>query len=180
MKQESADDGESLVIVAQVVKTRGLKGEVVAELLTDFPHRFDALRSLIALSPTGERQLVELENYWLHQDRIVLKFAGYDTIEAASTFINYQLAVPEDQQVALDEGYFYDWQLEGCAVETLLGDSVGKVAGVLRLGGGIEMLAVDDEANQRRLIPMVEAIVIDIDVAEKRIRIDPPEGLLEL
>ena len=91
MKQESADDGESLVIVAQVVKTRGLKGEVVAELLTDFPDRFDDLRSLIALSPTGERNVVELENYWLHNDRIVLKFAGYDRIEAASTLIGLRV-----------------------------------------------------------------------------------------
>lgn len=169
-----------MVIVARAVKTRGLKGELVAELLTDFPDRFHDIRSLIAVSPNGDRQVVDLENHWLHQDRVVLKLAGYDTIEAASEFVGYQFAVPEAERVELTEGYFYDWQLEGCLVETVGGDRVGQVVGVMRLGGGIEMLAVKDDESEKRLIPMVESIVVEIDVASKKIRIDPPEGLLEL
>lgn len=180
MKEASSRDGASLVIVARAVKTRGLKGELVAELLTDFPDRFCDLRSLIAVSPNGERQVVVLESHWLHQNRVVLKLAGYDTIEAAGAFVGYQFAVPEAEQVELAEGYFYDWQLEGCLVETVGGDRVGHVSEVMRLGGDIEMLAVESEDRQKRLIPMVESIVVEVNVASKRIRIDPPEGLLEL
>lgn len=180
MKEASSDGEESLVIIARAVKTRGLKGELVAEVLTDFPERFSVISSLIAVGPSGERQVVELESYWFHQDRVVLKLKGYDTIETASAYINYQFAVPEAEQVELAEGFFYDWQLEGCLVETVTGDRVGQVSEVLRLGGGIEMLAVEGDENQKRLIPMVESIVVEIDVANKRIRIDPPEGLLDL
>lgn len=174
------DRSEPLVIVARVVKTRGLKGELVAELLTDFPDRFADLSSLIAVSPDGERELIELENYWLHQNRVVLKFTGFDSIEAASRFIGYQFAVPEAERVVLEEGSFYDWELEGCLVETNDGAQVGKVGEVVRFGGEIDMLGVDDAAGHRHLVPMTESIVVAVDVAAKKIRIDPPEGLLEL
>ncbi|MGI8734591.1 MAG: ribosome maturation factor RimM [Pyrinomonadaceae bacterium] len=180
MKEASSDGEESLVIIARAVKTRGLKGALVAEVLTDFPERFSGISSLIAVSPGGERQVVELESYWFHQDRVVLKLNGYDTIETARGFVDYQFAVPESEQVELAEGYFYDWQLEGCLVETVGGGRVGQVSEVLRFGGGIEMLAVEGVEHQKCLIPMVESIVVEIDVANQRIRIDPPEGLLDL
>ena len=179
MKNARAE-GDDLVIVARAVKTRGLKGELVAELLTDFPERFDGISSLIAVSPRGERQNVELENHWFHQDRVVLKLAGYDTIETASAFVDYQFAVPENEQVELDDGYFYDWQLEGCFVETTAGNAVGRVSEVMRLGGDVEMLGVENTEGQKHLIPMVESIVVKVDIAAKKILIDPPEGLLEL
>ncbi|MEP6637408.1 MAG: PRC-barrel domain-containing protein, partial [Acidobacteriota bacterium] len=70
--------------------------------------------------------------------------------------------------------------LEGCLVETLDGGSVGYVREVTRPGGGIEMLAVENEEGKRHLVPMVQAIVLGIDIERKRIRIDPPDGLLEL
>ena len=178
--KEASPGGEELVIVARAVKTRGLKGELVAELLTDFPERFSGISSLIAVSPAGERQVVTLESYWLHQDRVVLKLSGYDTIETASGFVGSQFAVPEAERVELDEGYFYDWQLEGCVVETIDGARVGQVSEVVRLGGEIEMLGVENADGQKHLIPMVESIVVEIDIAGKKIEIDPPEGLLEL
>jgi 16S rRNA processing protein RimM len=178
--KNAVGEGDDLVIVARAVKTRGLKGELVAELLTDFPERFDGISSLIAVSPRGERQNVELENHWFHQDRVVLKLVGYDTIETASAFVDYQFAVPENEQVELDDGYFYDWQLEGCLVETTAGNAVGRVSEVMRLGGDIEMLVVESTEGHKHLIPMVESIVVKIDIAEKKIQIDPPEGLLEL
>jgi 16S rRNA processing protein RimM len=180
MKQPGVDDVDSLVIVARALKTRGLKGELVAELLTDFPDRFADIRSLIAVSPRGERELVKLESFWFHQDRVVLKLEGIDSIEAAKELVNYDFAVPEAERVELPEGHFYDWELEGCSVESSSGAQIGTVSEVVRLGGDIEMLAVADAAGQTHLIPMVESIVVDIDIIGRKVRIDPPEGLLEL
>jgi 16S rRNA processing protein RimM len=179
MKQPSLDDLE-LVIVARAVKTRGLKGELVAELLTDFPDRFADVSSLIAVSPAGERKSVKLESHWFQQGRVVLKFAGFDSIEAAKELVGYDFAVPEGERVDLEEGYFYDWELEGCLVESKDGVQLGTVKEVKRLGGEIEMLAVDDTEGVSRLIPLVAAIVLEVDIAGKKIRIDPPLGLLEL
>ena len=175
----AASSDEELVAVARAVRTRGLRGEVVAELLTDFPERFEKLERLIAVAPGGERRVLILEEHWFQRERIVLKFAGYDSVEAASTLVGSEFAVPEAERVELPEDEFYDWELEGCVVETIEGERVGVVREMLKTGG-VEMLVVEnDRADREHLIPLAEEICVEINVAEKLIRIDAPEGLLE-
>jgi 16S rRNA processing protein RimM len=171
------DDLEPLVAVARAVRTRGLKGEIVADLLTDFPERFEGLEELVTVAPDGKRGAIELEQYWFQKDRVILKFKGFDNLEASSGLIGYEFAVPESARVPLEEDEYYDWELQGCTVETIEGESVGKVAGILKTGG-VAMLEVD--AGRELLIPMAETIVTEINIPEKRIVIDPPEGLLDL
>ena len=108
---------EELVAVARVVKVRGLRGEVAAELLTDFPERFERVEELIAVTPAGERRTLAVEQSRLHAGRVLLKFAGFDTPEAARELVGFELTVPESEAVELEEGEFFDWQLEGCRVE---------------------------------------------------------------
>jgi 16S rRNA processing protein RimM len=171
-------EGE-LVAVARAVRTRGLRGEVVAELLTDFPERFENLERLIAVAPGGERTDLLLEEHWLQGGRIVLKFAGYDSVESASALIGYEFAVTEAERMELPEDEYYEWELTGCRVETVAGESVGTVREVIRTGG-VETLAVEREGAERdHLIPLAEEICVEIDVERKLIRIDAPEGLLE-
>jgi 16S rRNA processing protein RimM len=173
------NDDESLVTVARAVKTRGLKGELVAELLTDFPERFDSTSQLICVSPNGERKEVELESYWLHQDRVVLKLAGVDNIESAAPFVGCDFAVPESERVQLDEGEFYEWELQGCAVTTVDGRQLGRVKDILRTGG-VDTLVIESDDRQDYLVPMAETIVVKVDLENRAISIDPPEGLLDL
>jgi 16S rRNA processing protein RimM len=175
----NAAEGE-LVAVARAAKTRGLRGELVADLLTDFPERFEGLEDLIAVAPDGKRTTLALEDHWLQGGRIVLKFAGYDSIEAASTLIGYEFAVPEMERVELEEDEFYDWELIGCRVETVEGEELGFVSEVLRTGGAAEVLLVENvDAKREHLIPLAETICVEIDIENKLIRVDPPEGLLE-
>ena len=93
-----------LLAVARVAKTRGVRGEVVANLLTDFPERFDRLEELVAVGPAGGRELLVIENHWLHGPRVVLKFEGYDAPETARALVGRELAVPESEAVELEEG----------------------------------------------------------------------------
>ena len=179
-EREEASSSDDLVAVARAVRTRGLRGEVVAELLTDFPERFENLERLIAVAPDGERQVLLLEEHWFQQRRIVLKFAGYDSIESASTLVGSEFAVPEAERVELPEDAFYDWELDGCRVETILGENIGRVREVMRTGGGVEVLVVENEqARREHLIPLAETICVEINIEDKLIRIDAPEGLLE-
>ena len=173
---ETRDD---LIIVARAVRTRGLKGELVADVLTDFPERFEQVSELTGVSPSGERRQLVLESHWFQKDRMVLKFAGYDSIESAKTLVGYDFGVPEAERIELAEDEFYNWELEGCLVETTLGSAIGKVREVMRTGG-VELLVVENEQRSEIFIPMVASIVIEIDVAGKRIVVDPPEGLLDL
>lgn len=181
---ESARGGEEpgaaeLVTVARVAKPRGVRGEVVADLLTDFPERFKGLEALIAVFPGGRRERLGLEGHWFHGGRVVLKLKGYDSPEAAAALAGCVLAVPESEAVELGEGEFYDWQLEGCRVETIEGRDVGAVREVLHTGGEAPVLVILDEGGRENLVPLAESICVEIDVAAKLIRVDAPEGLLE-
>jgi 16S rRNA processing protein RimM len=169
-----------LVVVARVAKPRGVKGEVACNLLTDFPERFDLVDELIAVFPGGRRERLALEGHWLHGDRVVLKLEGYDSPEEASALAGCELAVPESEAVELEEGEFYDWQLEGCRVETVEGREVGAVREVLHTGGEAPVLVILDGDGRENLVPLAESICVEINVAAKFIRVDAPEGLLEL
>lgn len=180
MSEAQKEGPDRLVAVARAVKVRGLNGEIVADLLTDFPDRFADLSQLIAVAPGGERQVVKLEGYWFHQSRVVLKLAGYDDSETARAFVGHEFAVPEEDRVPLPEGHYYDWELRDFVVATADGKPIGQVRDVMRIGAGVEMLVVVNHDRREHLIPMVQSIVLEIDVPGKRIVIDPPEGLLEL
>jgi 16S rRNA processing protein RimM len=175
MEAAGSDD---LVVIARAVRTHGLKGEIVAELLTDFPERFEELEELILVSPTGDRKLVQLEDYWFQKDRVVLKLDACDDVESAKQLVGYEFAVAEADRVPLEEDEFYDWELEGCTVKA--GDeSIGQVRSVLKTGG-TEILVVIDDSGKEQLIPLAAEIVVKIDKAARVILIDPPEGLLDL
>jgi 16S rRNA processing protein RimM len=175
----STSGEDELVAVARAVKTRGLRGELVAELLTDFPERFKGLENLIAVGSDGLRTTLRLEEHWFQGERIVLKFAGFDSIEEAQALVGYEFAVPETERVELPEDEFYDWELIGCRVETIEGQGLGEVSSVMRTGG-VEVLVVKDTSQEREyLIPLAEEICVEVDVENKLVRVDPPEGLLE-
>jgi len=178
---QAAADGSAenvaLIAVARVVKTRGLRGEVVADLLTDFPERFDGLEYVIGVRANGNRESLRIEEHWLQGQRLVLKFSGYDSIDSARDLVGLELAVPEADRVPLPENQFYTWELIGCRVETVSGENLGAVRDVTATGS-VEILVIDGHEREL-LIPMAEDICIEVDIARKLIRVDPPEGLLE-
>lgn len=166
-----------LVAIARIVRPRGLRGEAVAEILTDFPERFEGLSDVTAVLPTGDRRELKIENFWFQKDRIVLKFAGVDSIEAAETLREAEICVDADAAVELEDDEYFDWELIGCSVTTVEGESLGTVREVMRTGG-TEVLLVDG-AERELMIPFAESICVEVDVEARRIVVDPPEGLLE-
>lgn len=168
---------EDLVAIAKLTRTRGLRGELVGEILTDFPERFEDLERVFAVKPNGERLELQLEKFWFQKDRIVLKFKNFETIEKAETLRDAEICVTEAEAVELEEDEFFDWELEDCAIETLEGEKIGTVKELLRTGG-TEVLVVQGETKDY-LIPFAGTICVEIDVENKRIRVDLPEGLLE-
>ncbi len=168
---------EELVAIAKIVRPRGLRGEVVADLLTDFSSRFENLENVIGVGSDRRRTELKIENFWFQKGRVILKFAGFDSAEAANDLRGIEICIPESDAVELDEDEFFDWQLEGCEVETLDGEKLGTVRELLRTGG-TEVLVVEDGAREF-LIPFAQAICPEVDIERKLIRVDPPEGLLE-
>lgn len=168
---------EELVAIAKIIKPRGLRGEVVAAILTDFPERFDGLKHVIGVFGDETRIDLKIEDFWFQKDRIILRFVGFDSVETAETLRNVEICVPESSAAELDDGEFFDWQLEGCEVETIEGNKIGVVRAVMRTGG-TEILVVENEGKEY-LIPFAESICPEVDIEGKRIRVDLPEGLLD-
>ncbi|MGE3467088.1 MAG: ribosome maturation factor RimM [Pyrinomonadaceae bacterium] len=168
---------KELVAVARIVKPRGIKGELIADILTDFPERFDDLRSVTAVMPDARRRELTIEDHWFQSGRIILKFETFDSIDQSEQLRGAEVCVDEADAVELDESEYYDWQLVGCAVETVEGESLGEVAELMR-PGGTELLVVKGQAKDY-LIPFAEAICVEVDIDNQTIKVDPPEGLLE-
>lgn len=170
---------EELIAIAKTVKTRGLRGELVADLLTDFPERFAETKTVTAVFSSAAREELTLEKFWFQKNRVILKFENFDSIEAAERLINCEICIPESEAVALEADEFFDWELIDCEVETIHGEKIGVVREVMRTGG-TEILVVDSAKEEKDyLIPFAGAICTQVDVENKLIRVDLPEGLLE-
>lgn len=166
-----------LVAIAKLTKSRGIRGEMVGQVLTDFPERFENLEKVFAVCADGKTSELKIEKFWFQKERIILKFEGFDSIEAAETLRDCEICVSETEAVELEDGEFFDWELEGCTVETLAGEPLGIVRELMRTGG-TEILVVES-GEKEYLIPFAETICTEVDVENKLIKVDAPEGLLE-
>jgi len=173
------DKDQDLITIARISKPQGRIGEVAAELMTDFPERFDDLEKVIVAFPNGEQQTLSLTGSWPHKGRVILKFEGVDSISDAEKLKGCKILISPDDLVELPEDSFFDFELEGCEVVDSSNRSIGTVREVVRTGG-TDLLAVVTESGDEKLIPFADSICTNVDVEGKRIVIDPPEGLLEL
>ena len=168
------------IVIARIARSWGNRGEVTADVLTDFPERFDTVSDVTLRRGATERGAV-LEGHWFHKGRVVLKFAGVDTISDAEPLAGFDVVIREEELHELPEGedLYYDFDLVGCSVETAGGERIGDVESIVRTGG-IELLSVRRRGGPEALIPFVDEICVEVDVEAKRIIVELPEGLLEL
>jgi 16S rRNA processing protein RimM len=167
-----------LISVAYIARPQGVRGEVIADLLTDFPERFSKLSAVTVKKANGELVTLQLQTSRLHKGRVVLKFAGFDDMNSAEALRDARLLITADQLVKLPKDSFYDFDLVDCDIITADGQALGKVTGVQHFGAA-PLLVVKD-GDREHLIPLASSICTDVNVAQKRIIVDPPEGLLDL
>ena len=167
--------------MARVVKTQGRRGEVAAELFTDFPERFEQRRKLSALMPKGERRELALEEFWPHKGRVVLKFQGVDSISDAEMLIGAQIQIRREERAELEPGAAFIADLVGCVLEDVrTGTDVGIIDGVAT-GAGEAPLLVVNAGTKEILVPFAAEYLRLMDVTgRKKLVMELPEGMLEL
>src|SRR5687768_13615169 len=171
-------DWDDMAVVGRVARPHGLRGDVVINPETDFvEERFRKGKTVWTRSAAGEECLT-IASARVQQGRAVVGFAGLSSIEAAERLAGLELRIPEESLQPLEPGRYYEHQLVGCSVATARGELVGTVVRV-DSGAGSSRLVVDG-ARGEILVPLAADICVEIDVAGRRIRIEPPEGLLEL
>jgi 16S rRNA processing protein RimM len=166
------------VVIAEILRPRGLRGELLARSLSDVPGRFEARPQLQARLVDGSDVTVQIEEAWEHKELWVLKFSGVDSFEAADVFRKGELWVPIEQRAPLPSGEYFQADLAGCqVVDRSSGRALGVVQGWQQYGGP-PLMEINFEGREV-LIPFVDAFC-QVDLAQRLVSVDLPAGLLDL
>jgi len=170
------------VTLAKILRPRGLRGEVAAEILTDFPERLPKLREVWLADGRGVPRRVGVQRCWLSTGRggqAIFHFAEINSIEDADRLRGLEVQVPIEERAQLTEGSYFVSDLVGCEVwEEGASSALGSVRDV-EFPGGPPLLAVDTKGGEV-LVPLAAEFCIRIDVNAKRIDVILPEGLRDL
>ena len=162
--------------IGRIRKTHGNRGEVAAEILTDFPDRFQSGHELLLSDGTTSQPGV-LEGSWFHKGRVILKFRGCGSITAAEALVGLWIEVPRSERRSLPPGVVYLADLIGCVVREN-GQTLGTVEAIEETGA-TPVLNVHT-AEGELLVPFAEEICQTVDVEKREIQVRLPEGLKEL
>lgn len=174
------------VLLARLVRPQGRRGEVLADLLTDFPEKFHERNKVFLLSPTAlkkkaEPRAIELQEHWLHKGRVVLKFAGIGSINDAETLRGMEVAIPREERATLADNEVFISELIGCRIFAGANlEDVGEITDVDVESTSVPLLIVQRPRGDEVLIPFAKAFLKQMDIAAKRIEMALPEGLLEV
>jgi 16S rRNA processing protein RimM len=197
----SVSPEQKFVAVARILRARGNKGEVAAELLTDFPERLPEMKEMFLRAESGARRGVVLREFWVdrnHPGKAVFHFEGIDSINDAEKLRGLEVQIPFGQRAEVPSGSFFVTDLIGCSVFEIaataapMSSSPGSLAEAPTLLGkvrdvyfpgegqpGTPLLAVDTSRGEV-LVPLAEDICTMIEITARRIEVKLPEGLRDL
>ncbi len=191
MNDQNATPDDMWTTLAHLLRPQGRKGELLADLMTDFPERFAERESVSLRRQDGQTEAAVVEAHWLpvgkNAGRIVLKFQGIDSIEAADLIAGFDVIIPHEQRAELEEDHQYIADLMDCTL--LDGEhTVGIIEDVhfptsstgTRLSEAAPLLVVRSLHGDELLIPFAKDWIESLDVPAKRIEMRLPDGLLEI
>lgn len=193
---------EEWVWLARIRKPQGRKGEVFAEILTDFPQKFAERRQLWLLHgsvadtrprpPESNAQRpvssplprkLQLSDHWFHKGGVVLHFDGVDSISSAESLVGLIVAVPRGERAPLGQDEVYISDLIGCTLVDVANPDnptvIGQIEDVERDLGPVAMLVVRGPAGEV-LVPFARSYLRKLSPSSKRIEMSLPEGLVDL
>ena len=171
------------VTLARILRPRGLRGEVAAEILTDFPERLPKLREVWLADGKAVPRRVRVQRCWLSPSRggqAIFHFADINSVGDAKSLRGLEIQVPIEQRTQLADGSYFVDDLVGCEVwEAGASSALGSVRDVEFPGGAAALLAIDTTEGEV-LVPLAAEFCVHIDVKAKRIDVSLPEGLRDL
>jgi 16S rRNA processing protein RimM len=182
------DSPADRVTLARILRPHGRRGEVAAEILTDFPERLTRLKKAMLWDGSNPPREAAIRGYWLSKSRggqAIFHFEESHSISDAEKLVGLEVQVPLGERLALPGGTYYVTDLIGCEVfessdgtDTKLG-AVRDVQLTGENGAGTPILVVDGQHGEL-LIPLAADICRNIDTVGRRIEVALPEGLLDL
>ncbi len=160
------------IAIGKILNTHGLKGEVVAEVATDFPERFASAAKVYV-----DRRPMTIERSELLHGKVILKLHGIDAVEDAEKVKGKLVEIYRSQLVPLPEGQYYHFQLIGLEVRTGQGEVLGKITEIMSTASNDIYLVT---GNKREvLLPAVADFIESIDLDKGCLVIKPVKGLVD-
>lgn len=162
--------------VGKIVNTQGIKGEVRIIPFTDDIYRFNKLEKIYI----GEEKLkLEITNVRYKNNLVILKFRGYDNINDVEKFKNKNIYVDEEDKIELKDNQYFIFDIIGCKVLDTSNKEIGTVVDIIEAGSSDIYVIKGSCKYEEYLIPGVKEFIKDVNIEEKRIKIDPIEGMIE-
>jgi 16S rRNA processing protein RimM len=163
---------EPTVAVGRITRAHGVQGEVAVLVLSEVEERFAEGATLWL----EDGRPLTIESSRRHGDRLLVRFREVRDREQAVALQRALLVVPEASSPSLPEGSWWDHQIEGCAVETDSGRTLGTVREVIHTAANDVWSAVDEDGAET-LIPVLSDLLVSVDVSGKRIVVREVPGL---
>ena len=167
------------ITIGYLTRTKGVRGWVVTEPLTDDPQRFEAVEDVVVEIDRREPIELKIEDWRPEGTIVLLKFAGIDTPEEArERVLKGYVTIPKDQLAPLPKGQHYVFDLIGCQVVDADDVDLGAVTQVLPMPSA-DVIVVRRPRGGEAMVPMVGDFVESVDTQARQIRVRGVEELFE-
>jgi len=173
-----AKDNKTKVSIGKIMTAHGLHGYAKILPLTDFPERFEQIKTVYLFRGDEQIKEAEIEKVrFTGSGQLLVKFSFLNTPEEVKQYTNCLLKIPEEDKLVLPEDFFYIDDLKGMNVYLISGELLGKVKDVYFAGNNV--LEILTNKNKEVMVPFVKDFVPEVDLFNKKIIIKPIPGLLE-
>ncbi len=168
---------EELLKVGAITTTHGVRGEVKVFPMTDDVRRFKKCRELI-LDTGREKKTLKVAGVKFFKQFVILKFEGYDSIEAVEPFRRKELYVTRANAVPLKKDEYFIADLIGLHVVDEQERELGILTDVIETGAN-DVYAVETPEGKEILFPAIKECILSVDLAAQKMRVHVMPGLLE-
>lgn len=171
---------DKLFNVGKIVNTHGIRGELKIISSTDFPDlRFAKGSQLIFIEEaSGRRVNATVESARENKGTFIVRFKDWNNINQVEQYKGWMIKVDEEDLAELEEDEYYYHEIIGCSVVTTEGEKLGEITEILTPGAN-HVWVVKRPKGRDLLLPVIDEVIIEVDVEAKQVTVELMEGLLE-
>jgi len=166
-----------LITIGEVVKAQGIKGELKVIPLTENQQRFSELKRIIWSEANGNLKEYQVAGYRPLNQFVLLKLVGIDDLTTAEALGRGYLYIPKSERPNLPPGRYYYDEIISLKVWTVLDDYLGVITDILETGSN-DVYVVEKDSFEI-LIPALKSVIQEISLAEGKMVVSLPPGLVE-
>ncbi len=164
------------LLVGSLRRAHGVRGEMVMEILTDFPERLKPGTG-VYVGPSHRSMMIQGAR--VHSEGMLIKLEGVDSPEDAARFRNQPVYVTTASRPPLPEGHYYEHQVIGfTVVDDETGESIGTLSGIMRTGAN-DVYVVERENGGEVLLPVIASVVLSLDAESHTVHVHLLPGLID-